>query len=258
MNNNQILISFDMHAEMGFFKKPDINSGVYLTYNMLHKPALLGILGAICGLRGHEENGVQPQYYKELGHVKVGIEPLGSEHGNFVKTIVKYNNGTGFANDGGILNISEQILIKPSYRCYLLLDITNKYDKMLLGYIRDYKAEFIPYLGKNEFATWWTNYQEYPDVKTFGYERNYTVSSLFAKSEAVSNHIVRSMSRRAIGQMVLPYLYFEKLPIGYDEVLMQYELKDFVYSNAIFDKGMDMSESGDFISIDNERIIQLI
>ena len=50
--NNQRLISFDIQADFGFFKKPDYNDGVLLTYNMLHKPALLGILGAIIGLRG--------------------------------------------------------------------------------------------------------------------------------------------------------------------------------------------------------------
>ena len=45
--NNQRLISFDIQADFGFFKKPDYNDGVLLTYNMLHKPALLGILPAV-------------------------------------------------------------------------------------------------------------------------------------------------------------------------------------------------------------------
>jgi CRISPR-associated protein Cas5h len=47
------LVSFDLKADFGFFKKPDINDGLYLTYNMLHKPTLLGILGAIVGLQGY-------------------------------------------------------------------------------------------------------------------------------------------------------------------------------------------------------------
>ena len=55
--NNQRLISFDIQADFGFFKKPDYNDGVLLTYNMLHKPALLGILGAIIGLRGYRKKG---------------------------------------------------------------------------------------------------------------------------------------------------------------------------------------------------------
>lgn len=57
--NNQRLISFDIQADFGFFKKPDYNDGVLLTYNMLHKPALLGILGllSVCGVIGKKENG---------------------------------------------------------------------------------------------------------------------------------------------------------------------------------------------------------
>ena len=54
--NNQRLISFDIQADFGFFKKPDYNDGVLLTYNMLHKPALLGIL-SVCGVIGKKENG---------------------------------------------------------------------------------------------------------------------------------------------------------------------------------------------------------
>lgn len=78
MNSNQKLISFDLKAEMGFFKKPDINDGIYLTYNMLHKPALLGILGAIVGLKGHEKEGVLPEYYCKFRDLKVAVQPLAS------------------------------------------------------------------------------------------------------------------------------------------------------------------------------------
>ena len=49
------VISIDLKADFGFFKKPDTNDPIYLTFNMLHKPALLGILGAILGLMGFSE-----------------------------------------------------------------------------------------------------------------------------------------------------------------------------------------------------------
>ena len=58
----QKLISFDLKAEFGFFKKPDIND-IYLTYNMLHKPALLGILGAVIGLQGYQKNPYQQRIF---------------------------------------------------------------------------------------------------------------------------------------------------------------------------------------------------
>lgn len=60
------LISIDLKSGFGFFKKPDINDSIYLTYNMIHKPALLGLLGAVLGLGGHKSYGKLPQYYEEL------------------------------------------------------------------------------------------------------------------------------------------------------------------------------------------------
>ena len=80
--NNQRLISFDIQADFGFFKKPDYNDGVLLTYNMLHKPALLGILGAIIGLRGYQKKGEWPEYYQRLAPLqrfyshREGSQPL--------------------------------------------------------------------------------------------------------------------------------------------------------------------------------------
>jgi CRISPR-associated protein Cas5h len=56
----QRLISVDWRATFGFLKKPDINEGIYLTYNLLHKPALLGILGAVAGLGGYGRPDYMP------------------------------------------------------------------------------------------------------------------------------------------------------------------------------------------------------
>ena len=145
-----LLISFDLCAQMGFLKKPDINDGIYLTYNMLHKPALLGMLGAIIGLRGYCQNGELPEYYQKLKHLKVGIQPLKCDKGNYVKETLCYNNGTGFASneDGGNLVIKEQVLLSPSYRCFVLLDLSNPFEKTLYDNILSFRAEFLPYLGK--------------------------------------------------------------------------------------------------------------
>jgi len=48
----QTLISFDVAGDFGFFRKPDTNDGIQLSYNLIHKPSVLGILGAIAGLAG--------------------------------------------------------------------------------------------------------------------------------------------------------------------------------------------------------------
>lgn len=258
MASNQKLISFDLKAEMGFFKKPDINSGIYLTYNMLHKPALLGILGAIAGLRGYQENGKLPEYYQVLKHLKVGIKPLDSDNGNFTKDIVAYNNGTGFASSepGGNLIVTEQIIIKPAYRCYLLLNLNDDVERILYERIRDCKAEFLPYMGKNDFSAWWENVTEY-NAEMFSYDSNYKIASVFAKTEAVGGYVAKSMSMFSKESKEATFMYFEKLPVSFDEKLYQYEYKDFVYSNATFSKDMNMSDAGDFYKINTGEIIQL-
>jgi CRISPR-associated protein Cas5h len=254
---SQKLVSFDLKAEFGFFKKPDIND-IYLSYNMLHKPALLGILGAIIGLQGYQKNGEFPQYYKKLKHLQVGIQPLNSDKGNFSKDMVTYNNGTGFASGetGGNLMITEQFLIKPAYRCYLLLDLDSQDEKILYDNLKNYNAEFIPYMGKNDFSAWWENFEDYNEVKVFDFRDNYKITSIFSKTEAVSGYIAKSMSLFAPDREQT-WVYFEKLPTSFDERLFQYVYEDFVFSNATFKQEMDMSANGVFYKIDNDRIVQL-
>lgn len=60
------LISFDLRADFGVFKKPDVNEGLQLTFNMLHRPALLGILGAIAGLEGYQKKGFSRHITRRL------------------------------------------------------------------------------------------------------------------------------------------------------------------------------------------------
>ena len=252
------LISFDLKAEFGFFKKPDINEGIYLTFNMLHKPALLGILGAVTGMKGYPKNEEFPEYYNRLKHLKLGIQPLKSDKGNFTKDIISYNNSTGLASDepGGNLIATEQILIKPSYRCFLLLNLEEKTENKLYDNIMSYKAEFLPYMGKNDFSAWWTNSKEYGDICEFDFSTDFKIDTIFIKNEAVSSYISKAFGRSA-RLNIQPFVYFEKLPINFDEKLFQYQYGDFVYSNALFSKEMDMSSTGIFYKIDGSSIIQL-
>lgn len=252
------LVSFDLKADFGFFKKPDIND-IYLTYNMLHKPALLGILGAIVGLQGFQENSILPVYYQKLKHLKVGISPLNNLNGNFTKHFVKYTNTTGMASneEGGNLIIEEQVLIKPKYRCYLLLNPEDELENSLYSNLKDYRAEFLPYMGKNDFSAWWENFKEYESFEVFDFDKDYKIATLFRKEEAVSDYLVKAMGFAAMGKEPVS-LYFEKLPVAYNETLYQYKYADFVYSHgARFRKDMEIS-TGDFYTIGSDQVIQLL
>ncbi|PSR54933.1 type I-B CRISPR-associated protein Cas5 [Adhaeribacter arboris] len=238
----QTVLSFDLESNFGFFKKPDINDNKrapYLTYNILHKPALLGILGAIIGLKGFERRGELPEYYQQLKHLQTGIQPLNHQQGNFTKTLVKYNNSVGYASqeEGGNLIVTETMLIRPAYRCYVALNTAHEPEAKLHKYLLNQQAEFIPYLGKNEFTAWWQNVQEYP-YQPFNAQANFKLLNLFQKpvlDSAVSKIIIQASGRNYSETRDL-FLYFERLPSAYDEILLQYTLSDYVFTNALFPK----------------------
>ncbi|MCB9355068.1 MAG: type I-B CRISPR-associated protein Cas5 [Lewinellaceae bacterium] len=228
------LISFDLRAGFGMFKKPDINEGLQLTFNMLHKPALLGILGAITGLEGYRQRGQFPAYYHTLRNLLVGIEPLGHEKGNFTKTVVKYTNTVGYANADGNLIITEQTLRSPAYRCYLLPDIDDPIQARLHDRILACEAEYLPYLGKNECSAWWdaNSTHDFSEEKP---EKPYVLATIFRKT----NWTVREQKDDGFEAFDLfdleprpeTFIYFERLPVDFDERLMQYRLDNFAFTN---------------------------
>ncbi|RMG21839.1 MAG: type I-B CRISPR-associated protein Cas5 [Bacteroidetes bacterium] len=220
------MISFDIQADFGFLKKPDTNEPMYLTFNMIHKPCVLGLLGAILGERGFEKNEELPAYYVKLQNTLIGIKPLNAEEGNFAKTVIQYNNGVGYANkDGGNLIVVEQTLVKPAYRIYVLTD-----HEELLYRIQHHEAEFLPYLGKNDFSLWWDNVQLY-EYEPFIPRDSYQVSSIFIKKSVVKEGIVDTSDMFFLDILASEgesFMYFERLPTGYDEVLYQYTYEPFV------------------------------
>lgn len=262
------LISFDIKADFGFLKKPDTNAPVYLTYNMMHKPCVLGILGAIMGYSGFKNNKNLPEYYDKLVNeqgIKIGIKPLKDEKGNFSKTTVKYNNSVGYANESGLkntagkdinikygatINVVEQILIAPSYRIYLLTD-----NQELLQRIQNCEAEFLPYLGKNDFSLWWENVQMY-DYEEFEPQDSYKVNSIFIKKSVVKSgkEKTEDLDFWEMDFLGGEFMYFERLPIGYDEELYQYEYQPFVLTTFKLKKNYKIDN---LYQLNNDEIIQV-
>lgn len=233
------LISFTIKAERGFFKKPDINEGIYLTFNMVHKPALLGILGAIIGLEGYKENEKLPEYYTELKDIPIGIKPVGDENGNFQKTVISYNNTTGMASEetGGNLIITEQTLIKPAYKIYLLLDLDNENQNKLCEYIKCQQAEYLPYMGKNDYSLWWdkNEVEEYSFEHIEETKEAFIISVIFIKNNTTVKEVkddekdfdLFDFSNLESNQFVS----FERLPVSLNDKLFQYDYADFAYTN---------------------------
>ena len=170
----------------------------------------------------------------------MGIEPLPPhDKGNFVKTVVKYTNTVGYANADGNLIVTEQTLRSPAYRVYLLLaDLDNSLQARLHDRIRVGEAEFLPYFGKNECAAWWEteNVKEY----TFSDEKptvSYSIATIFQKNDWTvrdkKDDGFDSFEMFDFGLKPETYIYFERIPVDFDERLLQYRLGNFAFTNFL-------------------------
>lgn len=265
MNNK--LVSINIKSDFGFLKKPDTNDPIYLTFNMLHKPALLGIMGAIIGAKGFQKSGELPDYYLRLSNIKVSIAPLEEngkmfhENGNFVKTIIKYNNTTGLASEeeGGNLMITEQALVAPAYKCWFKLNTDNLDEAKLYEYLKTNQAEYLPYLGKNEFSLWWDCFTEY-DYEPFDSADSFKINSIFIKDTPVKDGIINTYFRIGLTSLSRSskYMYFERLPISYiGEPLFQYEYREFSFTNWELKKDYQLPENYPLYKLSSNEIIQM-
>lgn len=259
----QHLLSFDLLADFACFKKPDVNEGVILTFNCLHKPAFLGILGAIAGLKGYSRKGEFPEYYQAFKNLRVGIEPLEGLHekGNFNKTIIKYTNTTGYANADGNLIITEQTLIHPGYRCYVVLNDAVKEQLLVYNRLKSGESAYLLYFGKNEYLAWWdkSKVKEY-SYFSFTANTDFKISSLFVKQYPLLHQKVTpkiSPSLRTVTN-VSSFMYFERLPLGFDEVLLQYELAEFAFTDWTLKEDSIIDDLFQIETENQKKVIQLL
>lgn len=229
------LLSFDLKGDFGFFRKPETNNTMNVSYDIIHKPAILGILGAITGLDGYKKKGEFPEYYIKLSELKIGIAPLNHFQGSFEKVLIKYSNTVGYANKGTTFLTEELTLIKPAYRIYLLLNEQSELHIKLLESVRNFQAEYIPYFGKNEFSVSWDNVQDYV-FKEAELDKNdsVTIETIFLKDQILRDStkkpevgILESLEVEDIDY----FIYFGRIPIGFNEVLMQYNLENIAFTN---------------------------
>lgn len=230
------LLSFDLKSDFAFFRKPDTNSTINLSYNIIHRPAILGILGAIVGLKGYERKGKLPEYYEVLKDVKIGVEPLNHDKGNYVKTNIKYSNTIGYANKGANFLTEELTSIEPAYRIFLLLDENVEVQRQLLLYLKKGYAEYIPYFGKNEFVAWWSpnSYKEYEYSARRISNESVKIQTVFHKKNILKDNLEAPFPDLLnLDKVEMPFIYFERLPKDFNLILMQYDLDEFVYSNYL-------------------------
>lgn len=237
-------ISFELSGKTACFRKPDVNQFAYFTYNNIHKPALLGLLGAILGLKGHiqlsnenrqieEENKAIkkkaakkplnsgfPEFYERLKDLKISIAPLAS-HGYFSKKIQVFNNSVGYASKemGGNLIVREQWLENPKWQIVILDDNSNEYKK-LKEYLLGGKAVFTPYLGKNDHPAKIDNVKE---IELGSAIEGIKISSLLIED---SCEISKTPPR---GE--LSYFFKEVSPMRLQKEYHFYEYENLIFTN---------------------------
>jgi len=220
-------ISFKLSGKFAHFKKPDVNSYAYFTYSHIHKVALLGIFGAILGLRGYEnfskEKGILrrnfPEFYEKLKEFKVSIIP---KKPYFTKKIITFNNSVGYASkeEGGNLIVREQWLENPEWEILILENESYEFRELKE---RLFKKEFafIPYLGKNNH---FANISDVKEVELKKASKDLVCISLVKKDD-----IILKKSPR-IGEK---FFYEEYLPVRLKEKFLIYEYEKMILSSWI-------------------------
>lgn len=150
-------LEFRIRAEFGMFRRHDSHPENSLTFGWMPKSAVLGVCGAILGLRGYSEGSPKPEFLDRLSSFKVAVAPLENSFDlkfrrtPFKRTTVKFNNYHGFGNKAGNMICSEQLLINPAFLVTIVSE-DNRDFKELENKLRTNSAVFRPYMGKNEFV----------------------------------------------------------------------------------------------------------
>lgn len=231
-------LSFKLGGKTACFRKPDVNVYAYFTYNNIHKPALLGLLGAIIGFGGYtqlfEKNrGLKagdsgydegyPEFYERLKDLKISITPL-APNGYFSKKIQTFNNSVGYASleQGGNLVVREQWLENPQWQIMILDDGSDEFQK-ISDYLLGGKTVFIPYLGKNDHPA------RLEDIKFVDLEK--------AKGSYIDSLFIKNFEKLDgwAKEEETPFVFKEISPYSFQKEYHFYEYTPLIFTNYEID-----------------------
>lgn len=227
------VLKFKLSGKTAFFKKPDVNTYYYFTYGCIHKVALLGIFGAILGLKGYNEQSKDddyPEFYEKLKELKVAIVPK-NERGYIPKKVQIFNNSVGYASKeaGGNLIVKEQWLENPCWEIYIIDD--GKVYPQLKERLLNYKFKFIPYLGKNDHYANITSVEIINDFEDISENFKGNIDSIYLKNKG---DILLEDDDDLEGDLLYEeedWKYEEWLPIALDNKVNQYVKEPMAFTN---------------------------
>ena len=259
------LISLDINSDFGFFKKPEINQ-VYLTYTLPPKPLILGIFGAILGMKGLKEQYYEkknfPEYYEKLKDFKIGIVPNDKKTNfPFNKMVNKYNTNNSYFYSLGNTFVSEQLMIRPSYKIYVYVDKNdNENFKELINLLENNQTFFMPYMGKNDFPLEINDFEEHVSFEEINKEK---IDSISIDSIYIYNPNKKELYKapRFIVFEGTPKLnnpkpefdFYENVPTEYNENML-YDLETMRYTSKPVKKEEIALEKSKLIKLNNKVI----
>lgn len=235
-------LKFNLSGKTAIFKRPDVNVHCYFTYSHIHKPALLGIFGAICGFSGYNQQKAYndkcsaekreadifeyPEFYEKLKDIKISILPKESI---FAKTKQKFNNSVGYASDeqGNNLIVTEQWLENPSWEIFVLLDGSEVTENLKQRFLKR-EFVFIPYLGKNDH---YANITDIEIVELNEVQNCTKIDSMIFADKITDCNKGGTILKKKNCNKEKSFFYTERLPFALDKEDNQYVLQKFVFTN---------------------------
>jgi CRISPR-associated protein Cas5h len=112
----------------------------------------------------------------------------------------------------------------------------NETHKKLDDNLSKYHAEYLPYLGKNEFSVWWENYANYESFSEHKPIESFKMKTVYIKDIPLKNSKSEELYDPIFDDKPEgnTFSYFERLPIGYEDIgskTFQYEYKNFAFTD---------------------------
>lgn len=229
-------LKFNLSGKTAIFKRPDVNVHCLFTYSHIHKPALLGLLGAICGFGGYNQQKAHndkclaekrksdildyPEFYTKLKDIKVSVVP---KEPTFVSKKQTFNNSVGYASkqEGGNLVVVEQWLENPSWEIFILLDGSEVTENLKQRFLNR-EFVYIPYLGKND------HFANITDIEIVDLQEVQSCSKI---DSMIFSKNIDSAEESDDDEDEEPFKYQERLPIALDKEDNLYQLEKFVFTN---------------------------
>jgi CRISPR-associated protein Cas5h len=211
---NRILI-FDVWADYAHFKKPYTTTSP-LTYSIIPRTSITGIIGAICGIKKDENN---ERFNTANAHIALGIlNPI--KKASISENLIDTKNARKMARispRGGRTQIKIEFLKEPKFRIYI--EIFDDRDYMALkNYLSNHESVYTVSLGLSE------NIANFRFAGEFGYEERQgdtEIDSVINMDEVEKESVTFEMGKEYFSDTLPIEMDKDRVVQKYSEILFE-------------------------------------